>query len=333
MNAALEAAPPVEVDGELVDVSQWPGTAEASKIAGRHPSTIKLWRTQRRIRAVQDTAGCWRHHPDDLVEQSDMPDGTDPGSVLASGMSAIVTQGERAGDRVLEMSVITTDGLKDTCDLLREELKRAYAKISELETRLDDARDKLSATHAEDRKHDRHVLRMQQKHEMELASSKETSERIAGMLTIIGPIAASVGARWLGDTARAEKIESAISGAPAPPVSSPASADGNRLVPLETRITDAMARLCAAIRSLDGTAFAGLKAMLPEPVARAFDDVAHKTEDHTAVGNALAVIIQAAQKLSDLQFMALRPIAPQDVAAVLGELRQLFKDNDVAPPS
>lgn len=364
VNAAAE--PESSVDSELApDISTWPGTTEAAKIVGRHTSTIKLWRTQNRIRALQDASGCWRHHPDDLAEAIDVPDGTDPGSVLASGMSAIVQQGANANERLLAMTSLTTDGLKETIILLRIELKRVYDRNEVLENRISELRDKHAATHADDLKHERFIKKLELKHELDVTGASETSVRLNGLLAILGPIAASIGARLLGNVAAAEKHErqmasnAAAESAPAAP--SPGSSSGSaadpsgdaaassaasstaspaaaatvtepstlarstesRLVPVETRIADAMGRLCVAIRLLDKPAFAGLRAMLPPNVAAALDDVS-KNESDSAVGRALAIIVKAAQNLSDLQFRALRPIAPADVAAALSELRAII---------
>ncbi len=334
------------------DIATWPGTAEAARQVGRHPSTIKLWRTQGRIRATQDGSGCWRHHPDDLAEAVDTPDATDPGSVLASGMSAIVQQGASANERLLRMTELTTDGLKDAAKVLSDELKRAYARIEELEKKLSDLRDKHAATHADDLRHERFIRRLDLKHELDIAGAKETSARLNGLLITLGPIAASIGARLLGRDQEAAELErSAVTGKPAPPQNSgdapqpPASATAatssiiappfpvssalTDSMPIETRIADAMGRLCVAIRLLDQPQFAGLRAMLPPQVAAALDDIAQNQND-SVVGRALAVIVKAAQNLSDLQFMALRPIAPADVAAVLAELRQLIRQNGVS---
>jgi hypothetical protein len=333
------------------DISTWPGTAEAARQVGRHPSTIKLWRTQSRIRAVQDASGCWRHHPDDLAEAVDTPDATDPGSVLASGMSAIVQQGASANERLLAMTEIATEGLKDATGVLSGELKNAYVRIRELENDIAELRDKHAATHADDLKHERFIKKLELKHELDVSGSAETSVRLNGLLSILGPIAASIGARLLGRDAEADKVDAKMAGAPAPasggahaaaPVapSTPSAetsttaiaTESDRDVPMETRIAAAMSRLCAAIRLLDKPAFAGLRAMLPPNVAAALDDIAQNESDN-AVGRALAIIVQAAQNLSDLQFRALRPIAPQDVAAVLGELRELLRNVEVTPES
>ena len=163
----------VESDTEVApDISMWPGTADAAKQANRHPSTIKLWRAQGRIRAIQDGSGCWRYHPEDLVESMDTPDATDPGSVLASGMSAIVAQGAAANERLLQMTVLATDGLKDTTAVVSGELKRAYARIAELENKLSELRDKHAATHEGDLKHARFMRRLDQKHELELEGAR-----------------------------------------------------------------------------------------------------------------------------------------------------------------
>lgn len=315
------------------DISTWPGTAEAAKMVGRHTSTIKLWRTQQRIRAIQDASGCWRHHPDDLAEAINEPDATDPGAVLASGMTAIVSQGAAAHDRLITMTELSVDGLRETVVLLREELKRSHARNAELERMISAEREKNVATHSEDLKHERYMRRLDQGHAVRLAGAHETSERINGLLTMLGPIAASIGARLLGDITGAEKTEAQIAGAGSkepgmsPELSSnpPKPVTEDRLVPLESRILDGMARLTDAIRKLDKPAFAGLRAMLPPAVAEALDAVV-KAESDGSVGKALAVIIQAAQNLSDLQFAALRPIAPLDIATVLGELRAMLRE-------
>lgn len=340
------------------DISLWPGTAEAARQVGKHPSTIKLWRTQNRIRAIQDASGCWRHHPDDLAETIGTPDQTDPGSVLASGMSAIVQQGERANDRLIAMTELSVDGLKETILLLRSELKRVYDRNELLEKHIEALRDKHAATHADDLKHERFIKKLELKHELDVSGAAETSVRLNGLLSILGPIAASIGARVLGNIAEAERSDAQIAGAiprpgsaapeaakaapsepgPSSPVapSSPADAaavtstESDRDLPMETRIASAMSRLCAAIRLLDKPAFSGLRAMLPPNVAAALDDVAQNQSDST-VGRALAVIVQAAQNLSDLQFRALEPIAPRDVAAVLAELRVLLRNVQVQP--
>jgi hypothetical protein len=357
------------VETEIVpDISSWPGTTEAARMVGRHTSTIKLWRAQGRIRATQDGSGCWRHHPDDLAEAIDTPDSTDPGSVLASGMSAIVAQGASASERLLRMTELSTNGLKDATQVLSEELKRAYDRIALLEEKLAILRDKHAATHADDLKHERFIRRLDQRHELEIAGAQETSARLSGLLVILGPIAASIGARLLGKTALGDAIDASIAAGSAgagavpppsaataspsvdantsklqepPPLDLSARSDGAPSAPavvssslihsqlpetvsIETRIADAMGRLSVVIRLLDKPAFAGLRAMLPPEVARALDDIA-RNENDSVVGRALAVIVRAAQNLSDLQFMALRPIAPSDVTAILSELRELLR--------
>lgn len=323
------------------DITTWPGTAEAARQVGRHPSTIKLWRTQNRIRAQQDASGCWRHHPDDLAEAIDTPDATDPGSVLASGMSAIVAQGANANERLLTMTEIATAGLKGAAVVLSKELERAYARIRELETERVSLIDKSNASHVEDLKHQRLLAKLGHKHALDLAGAKETSVRLNGLLAILGPIAASIGARLLGDITGAERAEASVakgsglnghdaSSPAAPPPTTPKPSPGDRLVPIETRIADAMGRLCATLRTLDGPAFAGLRAMMPASVASALDAV-RLGESDSAVGAALAVLVRAAQNLSDLQFRALRPIAPADIAAVLSELRELLRSDETMP--
>lgn len=340
-----------DVETEIApDVTNWPGTADAARIVGKHVSTIKLWRAQGRIRAIQDAGGCWRHHPDDLAEAVDTPDQTDPGAVLAQGMSAIVAQGSNANERLLAMTEIATGGLQTAATVLSTELERAYAKIADLEAKVSELNERLSSTHELDLKHERYMRRLDQKHELAVSGAAETSERLGGLLTVIGPIAASIAARLLGKLGEAEALEARAVGAPAPaaretPASSPATAassgaasppaaspvtpatvitpEDDRLVPIETRITDAMSRLCIAIRSLDGVAFRGFRAMMPPHVQAALDDIMAGTSD-SAVGQALAVLIKAAQNLSDLQFETMRPIAPADIAAVLAELRRML---------
>lgn len=320
------------------NIAQWPGTAEAARMAGRHTSTIKLWRTQGRIRAIQDESGCWRYHPDDLAETVDAPDGTDPGTVLAQGMSAIVGQGAAANERLIAMTALATDGLKDTAAVLSTELERAYRKIAALEEELQ----KLRALHGTERaaelKHDRFIRRLELSHERDVLSARETSARMAELLSVVGPIAASIGHRVLGNVAAAEQAEQTFSapgvvipggavssGAPgaAPPPTPPSDT-----LPIEARITRAMARLCEVVRTLDERAFVGLRAMLPSAVQTALDAIRTGGDD-TTVGRALAVLVGAAQKLSDLQFSTLRPLAPSDVAAVLTELRELLRAEQV----
>lgn len=352
---ASVSAPAAEVDAELApDISSWPGTTEAARQVGRHTSTIKLWRAQGRIRAVQDATGCWRHHPDDLAEAIDTPDQTDPGSVLASGMTAIVQQGASASERLLRMTEIATDGLKDASGVLSKELERAYARIAELEVKLAELRDKNAVTHEADLKHERFIRRLGMKHELELAGAVETSKRLDGLLSILGPIAASIGARMLGKEFEALRADAVAAGTgagpgpegsaprpnPQPPAPDPAPpstagsgpASDDHLVALKIRITDLMSRLCHTLRVLPDPAFQGLRAMLPPAVQEALDDVRNGTSD-SAVGAALATIVRVAQNLSDLQFMALRPIVPADVAAIMAELRTLLRNDSPAPES
>lgn len=363
-------------DTELVaDISTWPGTAEAARMVGRHTSTIKAWRTQGRIRAEQDASQCWRYHPEDLAEAMAEPEGNDPGSVLAAGMAAgmnaIVSQGGTAHERLLTMTEIATDGLKDATKVLSEELKRAYGKIADLEKKLEEANDKLRGDRTAELQHDRYVRRLDHRHELALVGARESSERVSGLLEMIGPIAASIVHRLVGNLAGANAIDAASVGgvvppspaaegaahgpAPAPDPAAPATAASStsnsapsgavtvspatsspssvlggdqRLVTIEARIADAMARLCFHIRKLDQPAFAGLRAMLPQNVAEALDAIV-RAENDQLVGKALAIVVQAAQGLSDLQFKAIRPIAPADVAYVIAELRDLFRSNDV----
>jgi hypothetical protein len=260
-------------------------------------------------------------------------------------MHAIVQQGVSANERLLSMTELATDGLKDAAKVLSTELERAYVRIAVLEVRLAELRDKHASTHESDLRHERFLKKLDQKHELDLSGAHETSVRLNGLLAILGPIAASIGARLLGNEAGAQSADqaivtsnglSAVASAPVPSDAAPNGAAPHpepltthlpRTAPMETRIADAMGRLCATIRLLDKPAFMGLRAMLPPPVAMALDDIA-KNEGDSSVGRALAVIVKAAQNLSDLQFMALRPIAPATVAAVLAELRVLLRQDD-----
>lgn len=324
MNGSAHAA---EV---MPDISQWPGTAEAAAMVGRHTSTIKAWRAQGRVRAHQDDSGCWRYHPDDLAECQDIPDATDPGAVLATGMSAIVAQGASANERLLTMTEIATSGLKDATGVLSGELKAAYARIRELEKERVELIDKAAASHASELEHTRRMKVLDNKQALALANQAETSQRIAGLLTIIGPIAASVGARLLGDSKAADRHDRTTAGAPAPPDL------GDDRLPFEARISIAMSRLCSALRTLPEPAFAGLKAMMPDAIAKALD-VVRTGQDDAGVGEALAVLVDAARALSDLQFLAIRPIAPADVVAIIGDIRELFRRasarSEEGPPS
>jgi hypothetical protein len=334
MSAATSSSPAEDSPTEVApDIDSWPGTAEAARIVGRHTSTIKLWRAQGRIRALQDGSGCWRYHPEDLAESANTPDGTDPGTILAQGMTAIVSQGASANERLLAMTELATDGLKDAASVLSQELRRAYTKIAELEKETSELRRQMASERGEELKHERYIRRLDHKHELELAGSRETSARLQGLLTIVGPIAASIGARLVGDLASAERAERKTAASPGlgvEPSPPPTPESQSRLVPIETRITEAMARLCDAIRRLDEPAFAGLRAMMPPSVAEALDAVKRADSDGV-VGQALAILVQAAQNLSDLQFRMLRPIAPADITAVLAELRELMRSG--APPA
>lgn len=306
------------------DISQWPGTAEAAAAVGRHTSTIKAWRTQNRIRAIQDESGCWRYHPDDLAECVDLPDTTDPGAVLAAGMSAIVAQGTSASERLLTMTELATSGLKDAAGVLATELKAAYARIRELEKERVELLNQSAVQHAAGLEHERRMKVLDNRHALAIAGASETSQRIAGLLAIVGPIAASIGARLLGDMKAAEGLDQKTAGAPAP------ASTGDDRLPFEARISIAMSRLCAALRALPEPAFAGLRAMMPDAIARALD-VVRTGKDQTGVGESLAVLVEAARALSDLQFLSLRPIAPADVIGIIGDIRELFRRAS-APP-
>lgn len=340
---------------EVVDITQWPGTTEAAKQVGRHPSTIKQWRNGGRLRAQLDASGCWRHHPDDLAEIMDTPEATDPGSVLAQGMTAIVSQGASASERLLAMTQIATEGLKDATGVLSGELKRAYVRIAELEKALAELRDKHAAVHLEDLKHERLLTKMRHAHDLELAGARESSERVVGLLTLLAPLAASVAAKLTGDEAKAAEAETKLmGGAPsAPPAAGPAPPNPKPQTPeppspppepasptpppvspqspLEARIADAMIRLLGALRALTADEARALIAMLPKPVGDAVSTVRAEGSDQDRTGKALVVIIRSAQTLPAAQFAALSPLVPQAVSAVLAELRELCDEDTEAP--
>lgn len=342
-----KAPEPVDVmdspttETEIVpDVSTWPGTAEAAKMVGRHTSTIKSWRTQGRVHAVQGADGCWRYNPDDLAEAMDRAEPVDPGQVLAQGMTAIVSQGASANERLLAMTEIATSGLKDATSVLGGELRQAYVRIRELEKERVALIERLSGDRKTELEHERKMRRLDQAHLVKIETARENSARIAGLLTIVGPIAASIGHRIVANFGKAHAAEAVAAGARsedrgASPESPPSSdldprastldpsAGGASDMPLETRITELMARLCAAVRNVPEPGYQRLRALVPAPVQTALDTVRSGVGD-SAVGQALAVLVKAAQALSDLQFAMMRPITPDDVAAILDDLRSVL---------
>ena len=329
---------------ELFDITLWPGTAEAARQVGKHPSTIKQWRTTGKVRAQQDEAGCWRHHPDDLVEMmTGDGEGTpmDGGAVLAAGMTAIVTQGASANERLLAMTEIATKGLESATGVISRELERAYEEVARLQKENTELRGRLATDRASELDHERRVLKMRQKHELDVTGAKESSERLMGLLSVLAPVAASMAARFLGKENEAQAAERAAlaaspmgsAAAPGTPAAAPTErVPGPVLVSIESRIADAMARLARAIHDLDEEPFRGLRAMVPSDVASALDAIRSTTADEQVRGAALAHVCTAAQNLSDQHFAALKPIAPAVVGQVLGELRVLLRDDPDDPP-
>jgi hypothetical protein len=334
------------LDAELVDISAWPGTAEAAKIAGKHPGTIKLWRTQGRIRAQLDGSGCWRHHPDDLVESNEPSDTADPAALLATGMTSIVQQGERAGLRLLAMTELTTQGLESSNAILSEQLKKAYARIDELEKKLERLFDRTLTSHESTFKHERWLKRMENEHELAMSEKHDAGARMEGLLRILGPIGASIAARVVGNETAAQNADAAVAeGRPLPsqpkprPTSPQPAKDGSHApvtasvsvpdplpVPIELRISQALGRLAVVVRELEAGPFNGLRSMLPPDVAAALEVVRAPGTNDADAGVALATVTRAACALSSEQFAALAPIAPKPVSAILGELRALMDE-------
>lgn len=312
---------------EVIDYASWPGTAEAAKLVGRHPSTIKLWRQQGKIRAQIDESGVWRHNPDDLLALTEAPEPQDPATLLASGLSSIVAQGERAGERLIEMSTKATKGLETACDVLGEQLQAAYARISELEKKLADVLDRSNNSLEASFRHERLMKKLDHEQSLELEEKKSASAKLMGLLEVIGPIGASIAARVVGNEQLAAKVEeravegSGIGGR---------GLGGSRLntaeLPIETRIADAMGRLKGALCELDEATAKAFRLMLPEEVGLAVYTVRTPNVKDSDAGEALAVITKAGCTLPKPQFEQLAPIAPAGVVAVLVELRQLINE-------
>jgi hypothetical protein len=303
---------------EPVDFSAWPGAAEAAKIAGRHPSTIKLWRNQGKLRAQMDPSGCWRYHPDDLTEVADAPENADPASLLAAGMTSIVQQGEKAVDRVLEMTEITTAGMQHSLEIMGHELERAYARIETLEKERSELLDKSTHALEANFKHERWLKRIDHEHEMSMADKRDGSSRLQGLLEILGPIGASIAARVVGNEKLALTAE-------AKAISQNHGTSTPSTETIETKITRELGHLARAVRELDDSEFKAFRCMLPDAVGVALDVI--RTEmDGSKIGASLAYVCREACRLPKEQFEALSPIAPKAVAIVLTELRILINE-------
>lgn len=305
-----------EPQSELLDFSAWPGTAEAAKIAQVHPSTIKNWRACGRLKASLDESGSWRHDPDSLAELVGTPETTDPATLLATGMTSIVQQGERAGDRLLAMTELTNASLERVLGLQGQELDRAYARIAVLEKERSELLDRSERALEANFKHERWLKRIGNEHELTMAEKKDGSGRLTGLLEILGPIAASIAARVVGDEATAKNAEAKAIGN---------GQSGQNGDTMETRITRMLGELDGAVRSLDDSEFKAFRCMLPDDVGRALD-VVRSDADGAGRGAALAKICKTACSLSREQFDALAPIAPRPVAVVLMELRKLVNE-------
>jgi hypothetical protein len=302
------------LDSELVDTSSWPGTADAAKMAQVHPTTIKNWRNQGRLRAQMGADGNWRHDPDSLAELVGSPETTDPASLLATGMTSIVQQGERANDRILAMTEITTAGMRQSLEIMGHELERAYARIETLEKERGELLDK--ATHALEAnfKHERWLKRIDHEHEMAMTDKRDGSSRLAGLLEILGPIGASIAARVVGDETTARKADAKAIGTPVEPPET-----------IETKVTRKLGDLLNAVRGLEESEFKALRCMLPDDVAVALDIVRLEV-DGSKIGASLAHVCKAACSLPRERFEALIPIAPRTIAVVLTELRALINE-------
>jgi hypothetical protein len=302
------------LDSELVDMSSWPGTADAAKMAQVHPTTIKNWRNQGRLRAQMGADGNWRHDPDSLAELVGSPETTDPASLLATGMTSIVQQGERANDRILAMTEITTAGMKQSLEIMGHELERAYARIETLEKERGELLDK--ATHALEAnfKHERWLKRIDHEHEMAMTDKRDGSSRLAGLLEILGPIGASIAARVVGDETTARKADAKAIGTTVEPVET-----------IETKVTRKLGDLLGAVRGLEESEFKALRCMLPDDVAVALD-IVRLENDGSKIGASLAHVCKAACSLPKERFEALIPIAPRSIAMVLSELRTLINE-------
>lgn len=306
-------------DVELVDTSSWPGTADAAKIAGVHFTTIKNWRNRGRLKAQMGLDGNWRHDPDSLAELVGEPETADPASLLAAGMTSIVQQGERAGDRILAMTEITTAGMKQSLEIMGHELERAYARIETLEKERGELLDK--ATHALEAnfKHERWLRRIDQAHEMAMTEKRDGSSRLAGLLEILGPIGASIAARVVGDERTAQKADAKAIGTTVEPPET-----------IETKVTRKLGHLLDAVRGLEDSEFKALRCMLPDDVAVALDIVRHES-DGSKIGASLAHVCKMACSLPRERFEALLPIAPRSIAVILSELRTLIEELERAP--
>lgn len=297
---------------ELVDFSAWPAPVEAAKLAGCHPSTLKRWRNEGRIRAQMNPAtGIWHYDPESLAEVE--PE-TDPATLLATGMTSIVQQGERAGSRLLAMTELTTDAFERAASLLGDQLAAAYERIAVLEKERAEIWDRASAGMEVRYKHERWLRRIDHDHELELTEKRDGSKRLEGLLEILGPIGASIAARVVGNEQAAVAAETkAINGPPEPTPT------------VETRIAQSLATLKTAIRSLDDTEFRAFQLMLPEDTGKALYAV-RTQQDGASVGSALAHIARVSCALPREQFDAIIPIAPKAIAMALIELRRLINE-------
>jgi hypothetical protein len=310
-------------DAELVEISSWPGTADAAKIAQVHPSTIKSWRGSGRLKAQMDLSGNWRHDPDSLAELIGQPETTDPATLLATGMTSIVQQGERAGERLLAMTEITNSSLERVVTLMGSELDRAYARIAALEKERGEILDRADRAMEASFKHERWLKRIQNEHELTMTDKRDGSSRLQGLLEILGPIGASIAARVVGDeraamTAETKAISASGSvGIPAMPTQPNDT--------IETRITRELGNLMSAVRALEDSEYKAFRLMLPDDVGVALDIVKNEA-DGSKIGASLAYVCKVACSLPREKFDALAPIAPRGVAVVLGKLRELINE-------
>lgn len=308
---------------EIIDASDWPGTAMAAKIVGRHPSTIKAWRTQGRLRAVQAEDGTYRYHPEDLAELESASDGSDPASVLAAGMTAIVTQGATASDRVLAMTELATKGLERTIELMSGELSRAYARITQLETERVALLDRVTSGRAEEMRHERRMRILDQRHALDLEGAKETSQRVAGLIELLGPIARSIIEQMIPGAAPAAPAASAAR-LPSPSASADSAVNPSVTPsPFETRVAEAMTRLCTALRAAPAGDLERLAVVAGEETARDLRAAATGA-DPKEVGRALGALTATLRRLDPAVFRALVSLCPPELAAVATELRTLL---------
>jgi hypothetical protein len=300
-------------DAELIDFSAWPGVSEAAKIAGVHPTTIKNWRNAGRIRAELNPAtGCWHYDPDSLVEIAGNPEPADPATLLATGMTSIVQQGERAGARLLAMTELSTQGLVQANEILSTQLEAAYVRIDQLEKKLESLFDRTATSMEASYKHERYLRRIDHEHEMAMSEKRDGSDRLRGLLEILGPIGASIAARVVGNERAAQTAEAkAIS-----------QTNGTAGIheSIESKITFALGELATSIKALDGQEFEAFRLMLPEHVGKALVAIRNGEGD----GAALALVAKMACDLSKDQYEALSPLAPKGVSVALGRLRELM---------